>query len=380
MNKDVLQQYAAKMQRISRSFRIKYPLNESPWKQGTYNVPICVKGKPDTKQLVWYENPGCKWSLSGGCTMCNFSMNKNFDESRVYDNFTHLLNSLDSTLRYIHLGPGGSVFHNSELNAINRKKILNSLQRFTFLEDVGIECRASLLKENDIMAALADLPPWVKTLSIDFGLESSDPFIRSVLVNKGEGHKAIADAMQLIKDVNSKTEKSVVVDCYVLLKPMWLSESEAVQDAINSINWAYDHGAATVSVFISTIKTNTLCHFTHSFTDQPAPFRYETPYLYSVFDVLHALTPERRQRTLVLGITSGMPLIVGPRSCELCEGILNGTITAHNYTRMEALLHQVNKIRCACRDNWEAEMSHQHDIHQHIEEYLHKLQYLVDNV
>ena len=185
--------------------------------------------------------------------------------------------------------------------------------------------------------------------------------------------------MQLLVEINSRSERPVVVDCYVLLKPLWLSEAEAVRDAINSINWAYDQGAETVSLFINTIKKNTLCHFTHQLDHFPAPFRYETPYLYSVFEVLRALPDERRQRTLVLGITSGMPYDIGPRSCPLCDNILNGTITAHNFTRRVELLDQVNKIRCACRSGWEEEMRQHHDIHQHIDEYLRELEHRVTN-
>ena len=180
--------YATRMQRTARAFRKRYPLNPSPWPQGTYNVPLCVNGVPEIKQLVWYENPGCKWSRSGGCTMCNFSENPDFDPSRVYDNFVELIDSLDANLRYLHLGPGGSVLHNSELTVENRKKVLRSLERFPFLQDVGIECRVSLINEKNIQATLNDLPSQVKRLSIDFGLESSDPFVRGVLVNKGEGH------------------------------------------------------------------------------------------------------------------------------------------------------------------------------------------------
>ena len=60
---------------------------------------------------------------------------------------------------------------------------------------------------------------------------------------KGEHIRDLEAAIQHVHSVNDEFPKiRAVVDCYVLLKPPFLTESEAIQDAIRSIDWAYDRG------------------------------------------------------------------------------------------------------------------------------------------
>src|SRR5262249_4147358 len=156
---------------------------------------------------------------------------------------------------------------------------------------------------------------------------------------KGERISDIEKALSCIQKMDKTQQKRrIVADCYVLLKPPFLTEGEAIEDAIRSITWAYERGVETVSLFVNTIKQNTICEWLSNQHQTPTPFRYTTPFLFSAIEVLAGLLPEYRRRTNILGFTSGTPYVGAPRACDLCWHVLHGIISAHNYTRDPALL------------------------------------------
>ncbi|CBS87287.1 hypothetical protein [Azospirillum lipoferum] len=351
---------ARRMVRLMRRFRQDHPLSAKHWPAGIYMLPIRLDGRPAAKTLVWYETEGCQWSIKSGCTMCNFGQAATRpSDDDVVRSFKEQIDRLDPGTRYLHLGPGGSFLDWHELNPDARRTIYGELHRLRFLEGVGIECRAELVTPEYIAEALAWLPSTVREFTTGIGLESADDLVRLVAVNKKVPRKRLERAFEIIRGSSDPTRR-IVFDLYVLLKPPFLSEREAIDDAVRSIDWAFDRGADTVSVFLSSIKENTLCDFLHRQDGFVRPLRYATAYYHSAFEVLRMLAPSRAARTLFMGITSGIPAHGRPRSCPLCDHILSGALVAHNFSRDPALLDVAAAVRCDCRDKWLAELAEEH--------------------
>lgn len=350
---------AARMARISHEFRKRNPLMAAPWRSGHYQIPICSHGRPAHKTLIWQHNGGCAWARKAGCTMCNFGERLDVpDADVVLADFKAELQKLDRGTRFLHLGPGGSVFHEKELSAPLRHSLIQTLTALPFLEGFGLETRAETIRQDRIEALLAVLPPHVTELALGFGLESADPLIFRVAVNKGERLEDLERAISEVLAVDQReSQRRVVVDCYVLLKPPFLTEAEAIEDAIRSVTWAYDRNVDTVTIFLNTVKSNTICDYLAQQQGAEIPYRYQTPYLFSAFEVLAGLPPDYRRRTGILGFTSGNPYVGAPRSCDLCWHVLHGLISAHNYTRDPALLNIAQEVRCGCRSAWLAELA-----------------------
>lgn len=341
---------------LMAKFRQDNPLSAKQWPAGMYMLPIMLDGRPAAKTLVWYETQGCQWSIKSGCTMCNFGQAKDRpSDEAVVKSFLDQLDRLDPGTRYLHLGPGGSFLDWHELNPAARRVIYEALKRLRFLEGVGIECRAELVTPGYFVEALKWLPSTVREFTTGIGLESADDLVRLVAVNKKVPRDRLLRAFETIRTASDPTRR-IVFDLYVLLKPPFLSEREAIDDAVRSIDWAFDKGADTVSVFIASIKDKTLCDYLHKRTDLPTPFHYQTAYYHSAFEVLRMLSPSRAARTLFMGTTSGIPAYGRPRCCPLCEHILSGALVAHNFSRDPALLEVARSVRCDCRDKWLAEL------------------------
>src|SRR5579884_2086014 len=117
----LIDNWASRMERAMARFRRANPLPRGEWPAGMYMLPIRLDGRPGTKTLIWYESPGCAWSRKAGCTMCNFGMrNDTPSPDAVVESFVAQIGRLDPGTRFLHLGPGGSVFHLTELSLAAR--------------------------------------------------------------------------------------------------------------------------------------------------------------------------------------------------------------------------------------------------------------------
>lgn len=353
-------QLVRRMMRIATKFRKANPLQKGPWQCAHYLIPVNSHGRPGHKTLIWYHNRGCAWASEAGCTMCNFGEGREVPEDDlVLADFRAELQRLDPGSRFVHLGPGGSFFVRRELSVEMRRKLVELTTTLPFLEGLGFETRANTIRQDRIETLLSLLPPHVTELSLGFGLESANEFILRVAVNKNE---RIADFEHAISEIAAVQRRHptrrVVSDCYILLKPPFLTEAEAIDDAIRSVTWALDRGVETVTLFPNTLKNRTLCSHLAGKSDEAPPYRYQTPWLHSVFDVLNGLPPQYRRRTIVLGFTSGNPYAEAPRHCDLCWHVLHGLLAAHNYTRDPAVLRAATEVRCTCRRTQWEEISH----------------------
>lgn len=348
---------ASRMQRVAGAYRRANPLTQLPPEGGCYLVPSSSGGKPFSLPLVWYPSTACRWSQSGGCTMCNFGASEeDLPLSTIDDSVVKILDALDPGLQGIFFAPGGSFFNESELSADARENLCNQVARFPFLRMVGVETRPSYVTEERVLNFTERLPDSVQYFVIGMGLESVTPLVREVAVNKGNDLPAIGKAIENLKTAQSKTNRRLGFELYILLKPPFLSERESVEDAVRSIEWAVLQGADTVGLFVNVVKPQTLCHFLWNETSKAAPYRYQPAWWHSAFEVLRQLTPETAGRVQVLGPTSEVAPIAGPRCCPLCEEFLSGTITAWNFYRDQNLLSQPSVYSCSCHDAWQKEM------------------------
>jgi len=348
---------ARRMARIMHRLRERNPLPRLESRAGFYQVPSCTGGKPWTLPITWYPSPACTWSASGGCTMCNFGDGGVVtDETEALREFTALLDQFTPSLQGIFLAPGGSFFNPREVSPTMRQSLLGALHRFSFLRMVGMETRPEHVTEAALAETIALLPPTVRYMLIGFGLESSDPLVREVAVGKGLNMPQLEAALSLIDRLRDAFPVRLGSELYTLLKPPFLSEREAIDDAVRSIEWAWARGADTLGLFINVVNPQTLCAHLYNLKDAESPFHYEPAWWFSAFEVLNRLPPELAAKVQVLGPISEVAPLAGPRGCRLCADLLSGLMTAWNLYRDQSLLVLTNGHRCHCRDLWLKEL------------------------
>lgn len=76
-----------------------------------------------------------------------------------------------------------------------------------------------------------------QTLEIGIGLETSDDFIRKACINKGFSREQFEWALTTISRINASERERVSVVSYLIVKPAFLSVSEAISDVINTLKY-----------------------------------------------------------------------------------------------------------------------------------------------
>ena len=347
-----------RMRNVAQAFRRQHPLSAPTWTAGSYPLAGSYAGQPAVKTLVWFPSVGCQWSLSGGCTMCDFGMNTDaLSVEEATAAFVAHLATLDQGLRRIHVAPGGSFFSAAEVSGEMRASVLATLQRFPFLRSVGMESRPNLLHVDELLETVRNLPRGVVDLTIGFGFECRTDLVRDIAINKGFGPEAVVRAAEVIAEVNRlQSDVHVAFEVYVLLKPILLTEGEGIDEAIRTLEWSYAVGAETAALFMNTVKPQTIQGHLAGRRDLGWPLAYEPPCYRSAIEVLRRLAPRERARTVALGVQSGILADGLPRGCELCSPFLLGALMAHNFTRDSATLDQAATATCPCHGAWLAEL------------------------
>lgn len=346
-----------RVRKAASSFRASHPLTQSPWEASSYPLAANIDGRPTVKTLIWYPGPGCTWSEAGGCLMCNFGESERGETDSIELLARHLL-ELDPATEHIHIGPGGSFYDDVETPPGIRPRVFSSLERFVRLRTVGIETRPNLVRPELLRATLRQLPADVDRLILGFGLECWDDFVREVSVNKGYNRSAVVRAAAAVAQVNSERAGArIEFETYVLLKPTLLTEREAIEEALRTIDWSFRIGAGTTALFINTIKTSTVQGHLADRSDLSPPVRYQTPYLRSAVEVLRRLPADYRARTTVLGLQSGVTATIGPRACDRCAPFLLGALYAHSFTRDVGVIETAARSWCPCRAAWKTELA-----------------------
>ncbi len=347
-----------RMTLLATEFRRRNPLPEPPSAAGSFPIAANVNGRPAIKTLAWYPSLGCWWSRSGGCTFCNFgSFSDPGDPEQVVERFRAHLQELDQGLQHLHIAPGGSFFSDRELDAESRRALVGTASMFPFLRTLGVETRPNELTLEKLIDVVEATPATVRELYLGFGLESRSDMVRNVALNKGYRVEDVLRAREAVEEANRlQARVRVMFETYVMVKPLFLSEGEAIDEAVRTVEWSYANGAETAVLFLNTVKTATLQELIAGREDLPWPIPFQTPYYRTGVEILRRLPDEERVRTALLGIQSGMLADGMPRGCALCAPMFLGALMAHNFTRDAAVLAQAATAHCPCREAWLGEV------------------------
>ncbi len=174
-------------------------------------------------------------------------------------------------------------------------------------------------------------------LEIALGLESANDKVLAYSINKGF---AVADYVRAADFIE---KHGVSVRTYVLLKPPFLTESEAVEDSMATIRFAAAR-SATISLNPVNVQRGTLVEKLWR------NWAYRPPWLWSVLQVLKSTRPDCKK--LICDPTGGGSER-GAHNCGECDGVILDSIRAFSTSQDAGKLGSPD---CACKDIWETIM------------------------
>ena len=274
---------------------------------------------------------GCQWRK---CTMCSFWQEAvQVTQADVLAQMAYALQNSPEEEFVLKIFTSGSFLDEREISAESRRAIAKMVRERAGLRKLIVETRPEFVTPTK----LEDFAGGTK-FELAIGLETADDFIRSTYINKGFTFAAYQQAAETVLDCDA------TVKTYLLLKPPWVSEKQAIGDVISS--------AERVSQYSSTISVN-LCNIQKNTPLEMLWKRgyYRPPWLWSALEALSAIA---NRNLVVMSDPVGAGYRRGPHNCGICDRAIITAIKHFNVTQDVRVLTRLDELECACKDVWHA--------------------------
>ena len=190
-------------------------------------------------------------------------------------------------------------------------------------------------------------------LEIAIGLETADDMHRSISLNKGFSLSQFTHAANIIR-----TNK-VLLRSYILLKPPFFSEKEAIADSVQSIETAFSLGVGTVSLEAMTVQKYTLVEYLYNNN------LYQMPWLWSIVEVIKRTAHLGR---VIIGLFKFYPSPDSvPNNCPLCNHKVMDAIIEYNKTLRSDVF---NQLHCKCKEDWKEVLEKSSDYYKNLRDFI----------
>lgn len=317
-------------------------------------IPTHFDGKLMKGALLFYGGTGCTWNTrTGGCFICPYStgdekvgvtqenVRKQIEFLRTYDPLKEL--------ELVYLFPC-SAFDEKEISLPNQRLLWEVVSELDNLEYVVFESRPEYIT-RDILEELSDVIS-DKQICVYIGLETSNDFIRKYCINKGYTFNMFKRKCELLQELGMSA------CAFLLLKPPFLTEKEAIQDCVSSIK---DTVGLVRNIILMVANT---AHYTimESLSEMGV---YKPVWLWSVTEVLQQLDKEERKKVQLGGCfynrnTQGIADFVQvehtpafyqfPENCGKCDVEVIKRLMDFNQHK------QLEDFWCTCKKDWEKEL------------------------
>lgn len=276
--------------------------------------------------VVVLRSRGCFWSRKSGCLMCGYNndcLSSVTSEDLV--NQFELAMSQHADQPYVKIYSSGSFLDPEEIDVVAQKRILEMAAQKA--DRVLVESRPEFVTAENLQRA-TDL---VKKLEVAIGLETASDEIRTKCINKGFQFSDYQKACNLLQ----KNDTSIRT--YLLLKPPYLTEGEAIADVQNSIEGVSEM-SQTISINPVNVQRGTVVEglWKRGY--------YRPPWLWSLVEVLK--TPSKAR---IVSAPSGGGSKRGVHNCGKCD---KGVLNAIREFSLRGEIDIFNELDCECREEW----------------------------
>ena len=295
---------------------------------------------------------GCQWATqSGGCTMCSYIADSPLceisedDLIRIFDKeWTRQLDKVDIESFddvAVKLFVSGSFLNENEIPQKVQDYIFNKFNKYPNLKEVIVESKPEFIDRNSLIRLASIIPD--KIFEIGIGLETSNEDTRQNKINKGITNMAFEDCVRLI---NSIDEYDIRAKAYLLVKPILISEREAIEESIESARYAKEVGVSRIAYCPATVHAGTLMDWLWK------KGSYNPPWIWSTVKILKQV--RRNVDIPMIMDTAGFGTRRGPYNCKKCNSKLKSLIIESNLT--QKIPDELEEFTCECKDKWLADI------------------------
>ncbi|HEC81698.1 MAG TPA: TIGR01210 family radical SAM protein [Thermoplasmatales archaeon] len=303
---------------------------------GCWSEDDLIDGKKTRSLVMILKTSGCRWSRYSGCTMCGYfndSLEKSAEPDELIAQTKHAL-SLYNGEEGIKIFTSGSFLDDNEIPNKLQINILKRCAEQNKVKKISVESRPEFINKEKIREIRDSIKPVM--LEVSIGLESANDTVLQNAINKGFKFKDYKEAVSVLKKEN------ILVKTYVLIKPPFLTEHEAIQDSVNTVKKIKDM-TDTISFNPVSVHRNTLVEYLWKRGE------YRPPWLWSIIEIL------RRSKEMASGLeikcdVTGGGTRRGAHNCKTCNSEILEAIRKFS---LKQDTNVFNGLECSCKQTWE---------------------------
>lgn len=327
-----------------------------PCDQATEVKYIPSHHSPLVTQTVLVPGGGCSYyrAMKGdACTFCAFpgftrevimgSGNENYFgswklETDTYKKmFDHLTKDNEQVERMAVFN-GGSFFPDSELPTEFQHHVYQHVANHPNIRQLFVEAYPRFITQRKLEDALIQLKD--KELIVGIGFESHNDTVRNVMLKKGIDRQLFEAKIEIMQQLGVRTS------IYVFLKAPELTEWQAYQEVINTLNYLSDLGIDEMVLSCAFVPEGT--HLEQLYNKG----EFRPPWLWTIYNI--ALQAKAKNWPLIIGgFDDTPPPIAGPSNCPECDPTM--------LTMLEGIRESGNipdQIpNCTCKSDWKEDLS-----------------------
>ncbi|MBU0651006.1 hypothetical protein KKC59_03750 [bacterium] len=302
-----------------------------------------LNGAAVKRAVITLKSTGCEWvRISGGCSLCGHyvctTQGREISDREYVEDFLRQYNSFDfSDIPLLCLYNSGSVLNSAEISRQALFEICKIIALNKNIKKLVLETRIEYC-DKDYILKLKDLLGNID-LELALGLECKDEFVRNVVLNKGISNKNY-------EDFSAEFKGLVDFRFYIIVKPPFLTEKEALDDAVLAVEYALELGAKEVHLEPATIQKYTLGYFLNN------KGLYNLPWLYTIIEILRQF---KGKNIYVSPFAHKPSPVKEPVNCSWCSAdYKNLLLKQYNYNQDVSVFDNIN---CSCIKDWEKDMA-----------------------
>jgi archaeosine synthase beta-subunit len=307
-----------------------------------------IDGRPCKALVVILKTRGCTWALAGGCTMCGYANESAWSkvsEDELVAQFERAWKKYGGE-ELVKIYTSGSFLDRFEVMPGAQKRILQVIGKPDAASGrqaplkVAFESLPGFIQE-DTFAPLAGI---VGRLEVGIGVESANDRVLRDSVNKGHPFSDFVRAAGICH------RDGVSVKAYLMCKPPFLKESDALVDSTRTIVKAAPY-SEMVSLNPTNVQGNTLVDALYK------KGSYRPPWLWTIVKSLLDGRTEA-ERAGFKGMLKSDVIAAGQdrgaHNCGKCDETVAGYLKKYKSTQDKKWLAKcLEDVQCACRREWQ---------------------------
>lgn len=321
-----------------------------------------LDGKPIQRVIFYLRGYGCKWALSrdGGCLMCGHyigtSMGRRIPAQYFITQFRAEFLKYDfEQYPMVCVYNAGSFLNEEEMPVIARRGICRIIAENRLIQTVIIESRPEFITKEVIEEIEEDLAG--KRVEIGVGLELENNLFREICINKGFGFEEYVSCAKVI------AESKLHLLTYVVVKPLFLTITESIEQAIKTARRVFELGSAVISFEPISLQRSTVVEYFFNKGIYSLPWGWD---MIEIMKEVHNLPTEIR-----IGGFEFFPIPeVFIQNCALCNRELYEAIAQYNATKD---LQPILSLQCNCKQTWKAEIAKELSLNENLITRVYKM-------